>query len=470
MILLSLIILIFPIFLYAQTSVTISGELKPSPNQTYSYYIASGLHGISRTNATWTVTNGHFNNAGKTTTLTQDVDIMYIDVVWTKPGQTGTLKYSYTNGNSSYSGQLTVAIQGGSTGGGNTGGGNNGGGYNGGVIDPRPQIPIEIKTSNNVNTFPSNEEIHLSIQNGAVVNGSNSVKWSVDSTFFDIVSQSNNVGEYRVLVLRPKNKIGETKISSIYKSKIFDYIGDVKLNITKPDYKILNSTSIICLNNTITYSINNLSARLAESITWQAGSNLTLVSGQGTSTATFKGSGNGKGVVKATVTYDGVSYPIENSDVWVGAPTGSASEIVLEKANVTVYLEANLPGSTNYSWEDLPSRHGYIRPDLVSLMPENINNRYWVTGSNKCGSKRKLFRVNIGNFEIDPSSLKSALSEPQPTSIRIYSYPTGSLVYQKKNTISFDIQNTNLGEGIYILEMTDQQGNVTREKVIKGKQ
>ncbi len=60
--------------------------------------------------------------------------------------------------------------------------------------------------------------------------------------------------------------------------------------------------------------------------------------------------------------------------------------------------------------------------------------------------------------------------EPQPTSIRIYSYPTGSLVYQKKNTISFDIQSTNLGEGIYILEMTDQQGNVTREKVMKGKQ
>ncbi|MCU6167929.1 T9SS type A sorting domain-containing protein, partial [Enterobacter roggenkampii] len=51
--------------------------------------------------------------------------------------------------------------------------------------------------------------------------------------------------------------------------------------------------------------------------------------------------------------------------------------------------------------------------------------------------------------------------------IRIYSFPTGSLVYKENKAINFDIQNTTLNAGIYILEKTDKEGNVTREKVMK---
>jgi len=276
-------------------------------------------------------------------------------------------------------------------------------------------------------------------------------------------------------------------------------------NLVMKDIKIIEpsltkNASIVCNDKTISYTLNNFYPKAT--ITWQAGSNLTLVSGQGTASATFKGSGNGKGVIKATITYNGQSYSLENSDVWVGVPP-VPQNIVGFQANSTDSREMLVIPGQSYSFS-LPKENTATGGEwtVKSLSQIKIPYREWVNGEgvfvdipniqpsgmsyminisaankNNCGTSTPISRLLIwgGN---DPrnrasaktQSIESVQSELQPTSIRIYSYPTGSLVYQKKNVVNFDIQNTTLGEGIYILEITDQEGNVTREKVMKSKQ
>lgn len=321
-------------------------------------------------------------------------------------------------------------------------------------------------------------------------------KWNIPKDYFDIISQPSS---YEITV-KTKNIIGSTAIflnTTNGQKTMYSYLPVI---IKQPSYKIETTSTVICNNDLINYTIKDLQD--GDIVTWQAGSNLTLVSGQGTSTATFKGSGNGKGVVKATVTYDGIDYPIENSDVWVGVPPVPQS-IIGFVANSTDPREMQVVPGQSYSF-NLPEEKSTTGGQwtVKSLAQIEIPYREWVGGNgvfvdipnmqsngmiyminisasnkNKCGISTPISRLlTFGTSDprnralMKTQGIESALSVPQPTSIRIYSYPTGSLVYQKKNTISFDIQSTNLGEGIYILEMTDQQGNVTREKVMKGKQ
>lgn len=114
---LSLLFFLFvPMFAYA-VSVQITGEGRPSPNQTYSYNMLS-THGVSGTKAKWTVSGGTFWDGS--TTLEQIVDITSVNVKWGS-GQMGVLNYYYKNGSgAAYEGSITVSIQGNSGGTGGT--------------------------------------------------------------------------------------------------------------------------------------------------------------------------------------------------------------------------------------------------------------------------------------------------------------------------------------------------------------
>ncbi|MBS5980273.1 MAG: T9SS type A sorting domain-containing protein [Dysgonomonas mossii] len=71
---------------------------------------------------------------------------------------------------------------------------------------------------------------------------------------------------------------------------------------------------------------------------------------------------------------------------------------------------------------------------------------------------------------LKPATTKSLIVEDTPIfkNVRIYNI-YGVKVYEEKNTVNFNIENTNLNRGIYFFESTDNEGNIVREKVMKNK-
>lgn len=322
-------------------------------------------------------------------------------------------------------------------------------------------------------------------------NDKNRIYWQYDSNIFTKVNTNE---QYPInLILQAKN------LSGIKTTKITAYEGKEGVNnyrysefntlvIGSPIIKT-KSKNVVCQNDLVTYDLEYLEYFPNATITWQAGTNMTLVSGQGTANATFHASSNGYGTVKATVTYNGENYSLENSQVWVGPPRFISSpnyestqyRDILE----TFFLTAIFNGTpTSYTWKvnGSPLSSRYLNDDAGTIsipfkyLPAG-NYTYTVAASNSCGTVSELFFVTITNEEPNEGKdspviiTKSAISTQSSTlsNIKIYSFPTGSLVYKENKAINFDIQNTTLNAGIYILEKTDEEGNVTREKVMKIK-
>ncbi|HMM04995.1 MULTISPECIES: T9SS type A sorting domain-containing protein [unclassified Dysgonomonas] len=224
-------------------------------------------------------------------------------------------------------------------------------------------------------------------------------------------------------------------------------------------------------------------------------------SGQGTPNATFRASDNEFGTVKATVMYDGVSYQVENSRVWVGPPGYYASTdgetwfpkpICIDKGigpDNDVYpklegIEGNSP--LDYKWTQKSNNFQFFHTSVNRAIVQPLSKGdmlFTYSAKNQCGWSvtPQIFQIPAiscsgsggglpGEGVPTDGPLKStATGTPTSTSIKVYSFPTGSLVYKENKAINFDIQNTTLNAGIYILEKTDEEGNVTREKVMKIK-
>lgn len=192
-------------------------------------------------------------------------------------------------------------------------------------------------------------------------------------------------------------------------------------------------------------------------------------------------------------------FKIENSNVWVGVPPKTAPLTLSPTVGCGTQATFRIPNSmpegafneTSVNWKSSVTPSSKTKTDLkvfAKYAGSIIDASMDLT--NKCGTSRSntatiVVTGNCGTIDperpgkpgqpgLDPelrAKNNSRLNSYLPiTSVKVYVYPTGSLVYQKKNVVNFDIQNTTLGEGIYILEITDQEGNVTREKVMKSKQ
>lgn len=143
------------IIIHGQTSVIISGPTGPIANQGYTYTRTSGgALGTSGTKATWTITNGYFQTPdnSKPTTITQNVDLTQVQVYFTKPNQSGTIKFSYSSSGKSYEGFISVLIIPES----NTGGGTGGGGSTG--------APINLKVTSTLNQLSAGQVATITTQ------------------------------------------------------------------------------------------------------------------------------------------------------------------------------------------------------------------------------------------------------------------------------------------------------------------
>lgn len=261
---------------------------------------------------------------------------------------------------------------------------------------------------------------------------------------------------------------------------------------------ISNSGNVVCENSMISFSA--IGVPNGASINWIAGNNFTLVSGQNTTNAIFRANGNGQGVVKAQLSIAGASSIVENNKVWVGVPNESAGEITNFEANGmefvcgSVYLFSVYPKEgTEYIWTVEGGR-------ILTDRPSDDQNSYVYIETNMVRPKSKLYfslsaqtkntcglgpaTVRQGNVIFgdpvtlsvkrelnDESIIKSSpsiLNYKEIVKIKVYLL-TGILISSENVNSGFDIKSLNLQNGIYILETTDNDGNIKREKILISK-
>lgn len=272
--------------------------------------------------------------------------------------------------------------------------------------------------------------------------------------------------------------------------------------------KITPSGNIACVNNTVSFTVTNLLP--GATVAWTAGANFTLVSGQNAPTAVFKMASQysiGYGTVKTVISHNGINYNLENSDVWLGTPkmgisgysspsdiyssyfelTGKATlgnNVVLRMAG---YGES---GATyDYEWKKnngdfaFTSGGGYItnpidngngslgNTAMFKMSSSYTSLMFQIRAKNTCGWGDWQYVAWSGlpvGYSMKSTIEQDFLPEPiSPSSVRVYNLNSGQLVYSEREVTNFSIENTILGKGVYILETTNAEGKVTREKVMK---
>lgn len=496
-ILLSLIVvLISSINLSAQEVKSLSGPTTVSAKSVHSYtlYLTDTL--TKDTKFIFEVSNGYFGKHNGTTYVEKEASIgenyINIDVYWADVEMVGAYLRAYEKS------------------------------YPGKVVDIK-NIKITKTTSPVGDTSKAIElpgELRFMISGDEVTFGYNKrpgypfykiEEWQYDHSLFQEVRKTDYSITLRLLDIK------EPIMRQAFVTKVqHDNSGTLKWDVNRLTWSfsihgkpyIQNKESVICSGNTSYEIISPFISNTRSKIEWNAGENMKLISNKDFYSATYSSIAPGKTKVTATVTLDGKDddkdfhreYVIENSDVWVGPPhksPGGTRPAIL--CGNLARFEANLPNlypegaskESTYKW-NTSDRIAESTRTSISIQTQYTNSTVCasVEITNKCGTTKgeescvstkgncggtplnpdKPGNGPIGQGGLDPGLRSAVAPEPQPTNIRIYSYPTGSIVYQKKNTVNFDIQSTNLGEGIYILEMTDQEGNVTREKVMKSKQ
>ncbi len=443
---------------FTQTSIIITGETNPNPNQTYTYRINQFI-GVSGTNATWKVTNGKFLNGS--TTLVQNVDNTSVDVIWTKAGGTGTLSYSYQNGSSAgYAGFTSVNIKG-------DGSGSGGGAIQAPIDGPNnPKVGDIVYYKTNIDRFVNYQE----------------TRWAFSQEIFELLELKNDyiklkVKSYGVAYINVEVRYSIPEILRIKGEKRVE----IKPAIISPIYA--------CDNEIVNCYIPHKDDAI---IKWESTPTMTLISGQGTSTATYavKKGLNGYGTIKAEVSY--LHVDVIEAQVWVGVPAKPKIEGLLigdYKPNTDYLLAAEYKKDTDsFNWRVvggatlMPGIDGAYSQKILrtdNLLPNRTTSfSIYLTATNRCGTSPQLIENGYvvagdlpdpGGVELasDPKFVLQSVTATAPVSVKVYSFNTGTMVYREKNVTGFNIQNTTLKDGIYIVVTTDQNGETKSEKVIK---
>lgn len=251
------------------------------------------------------------------------------------------------------------------------------------------------------------------------------------------------------------------------------------------DAKITTTEKESCKNTNVTYKLEG--APSGSTIEWVPGDNVTIVSGQGSSSAIFKTSSDGALTVNAVVTYLGKNITISNSDVWVGtpnAPTGlnGFSKTFNSNSRYIFNVDPLVVGATSYKWE--VSGGKIVGPILgatdgsgitvetdaaIGTKPKYLDVKVYAV--NKCGTSTFLYKTGTikpadGGSVITRASILSD-SEFTPQSIKVYNL-SGAIVHSQDNLSGdFDIKSTTLPDGIYIIEKSDGKERQSEKVILK---
>lgn len=332
-------------------------------------------------------------------------------------------------------------------------------------------------------------------------------KITYDSNLFSVVSDKKN---YKIVTPKPFSGSKRTQITietkrktSLFTYDTHKYTWEVEVMGSRPSIK--NNTKVVCAGDNIIYTVENLifpsiGAGGSISVSWEPISNMTLISGQNSSSATFRASANGVGKVRAIVTVNTNMagkkvFSVEDSKTWVGPPAKPTyidgfSNGARLAAGRSYYLGASYNEIVSkYIWSVTPTE-GSIRETntwtaYLDLRPVNygmtVPFTLTLTPTNVCGRGPTLsmqgYSIGEGfrSAELDsPISIEDATSINEfelndyenIKAIRIYSI-SGMIVYTSDSVdTNFNYRELGLSNGIYIIERIYENGNAIREKVI----
>lgn len=338
--------------------------------------------------------------------------------------------------------------------------------------------------------------------------------WIYNSSYFETITNQDGY-----LLLRAKSDIrnlsGFVKTPISYKSTNKIYSTDIFIagDITP---KTLNNDNVANYGENVTFHVPGLEYLDGAVIRWTAVDNMTLVSGQGTNKAIFKTlNKNGAGKVKVQIAWESHGFTnvySEVGSVWVGIPSisitsamdaNSVNSSYLDITNILTFGQFTTlvidgfglsysASNADFEWQH--NSGDFIFTTGNGVMSNPVDNgmgnigkvatfklkpgvyyghlMFKIRAKNKYGwSNWKYLTWSgtpiYGGYGYSYADFKG-ISAPiinSIKSVKIYNI-TGSLVYSAENvSTDFDLRNTVLSDGIYIIEKSDGE-NKTTEKVI----
>ncbi|WP_165043120.1 T9SS type A sorting domain-containing protein [Dysgonomonas sp. ZJ709] len=236
-------------------------------------------------------------------------------------------------------------------------------------------------------------------------------------------------------------------------------------------------------------------------IKWVNGENMELKFGQGTTEAGFLKYGNSYGEASAILNYYGHEFIIKFSEAIGNRPPFDICYKSLPKdPGITCYPKIKscqssvVPGDRIvYYIDDFPSDaiinwieifNSIIEPTYIDGagvgLFHNQYASYTALGKGNPTVFATVYYNNknylISNSEVVVNSpqkngfedkIINSNSDKQIINLRVYSLQ-GNIVYTTKDTRNFNINSTSLQNGIYIVETIDQDGDLSRTKVMKN--
>lgn len=246
------------------------------------------------------------------------------------------------------------------------------------------------------------------------------------------------------------NCIGNSNSPSIY-TKISNYKSWISEFASNYD---ISGPSTLCTQDV--YNIVNLPS--GATVTWQAGSGLTVTTSQNTATVLATGTGFSSWI-KAQITIGSTSFSLPQKDIWVGKPVTSISgpQHLPNGGYATYSAYSNNLEDVSYQWTITPSVPFTANgPNMDVIFPYgNADYAIKLTSTNICGSSVTYHYVATGAYEPD----------------RVYPNPSSDIVHinlqeTADKTIASQFKTTDLVLG----ELYDYAGNmVTRVNIVNGR-
>lgn len=206
-----------------------------------------------------------------------------------------------------------------------------------------------------------------------------------------------------------------------------------------------------------------------QTINWLSNSDMTLISGQGTAWATYRVSSTALGNVKVEANIGTEIKLTKYTSVFYRHFGGVDSYFYGQTSPIILVGGTNTEPTWTYDSYFFDKVSDYNpEPKVWGIM---LKSKY--NGSTPITTTVTVKQDGVTLSKVvtlKPATTKSLIVEDTPIfkNVRIYNI-YGVKVYEEKNTVNFNIENTNLNRGIYFFESTDNEGNIVREKVMKNK-
>lgn len=204
------------------------------------------------------------------------------------------------------------------------------------------------------------------------------------------------------------------------------------------------------------YTVDDLPS--GATVTWQAGSGLTVTTSQNTATVSATGTGFSSWI-KAQVTIGSTSFSLPQKDIWVGKPVTSISgpQHLPNGGYATYSAYSNNLENVSYQWTITPSVPFTANgPNMDVIFPYgNADYAIKLTSTNNCGSSVAYHYVATGAYEPD----------------RVYPNPSSDIVHINLHQTSDKSTAVQLkAEDLVLGELYDYAGNmVTRVNIVNGR-